>query len=66
MYTYGPKRAPFCVRCAIAAAGVRSNAGVVPKASPKQIKKEFRARKGWRELRALRRSFRPIRAPPGC
>lgn len=45
VYTYGPKRAPFCVRCAIAAAGVRSSAGITPKASSREIKRELRARK---------------------
>jgi hypothetical protein len=45
VYTYGTKRAPFCVKCAISAAGVRSNAGNAPKATPREIKKELRARR---------------------
>jgi len=45
VYTYGARRAPFCVQCAITAAGIRSNAALAPRASKHEIKKEIRARK---------------------
>lgn len=45
VYTYGTKRAPYCLQCAIAAAGIRSSAGHAPKATSREIKKELRARK---------------------
>ena len=44
VYTHRQKRPPLCVKCAITAAGVRSTASVVPRASPRDIKKDIRAR----------------------
>lgn len=47
VYAFGPKRPPYCIGCAIAAAGVRSTAGNRP-ASRKELKaaaKERRARR---------------------
>jgi hypothetical protein len=45
VYSFGAKKPPFCIPCAVAAAGIRSNAGIQPMASP-------------RELRALRKERR--------
>ncbi|HEX9995357.1 MAG TPA: hypothetical protein VGB14_20730 [Acidimicrobiales bacterium] len=47
VYAFGPKRPPYCIGCAIAAAGVRSTAGNRP-ATRKELRaaaKERRARR---------------------
>jgi hypothetical protein len=33
VWTHGPKRAPLCIGCALAAGGVRSTAGRAPRAA---------------------------------
>jgi hypothetical protein len=52
VYSFGPKKPPFCIPCAVAAAGIRSNAGHRPMADTrelKQLKKERRS--AFRRLR---------------
>jgi hypothetical protein len=39
VYPRGPKKPPFCVRCAIAAAGVRSTAARTPAVSRRELKR---------------------------
>ena len=55
VYSFGPKKPPFCIPCAVAAAGVRSNAGIAP--GP-----------GTRDLRTLKKerrsAFRRARQAP--
>src|SRR4051794_4112830 len=46
VYSFGAKKPPFCIPCAVAAAGIRSNAGIKPMATPRELKalrKERRA-----------------------
>ncbi|MEA2885597.1 MAG: hypothetical protein QOD38_2010 [Acidimicrobiaceae bacterium] len=38
MYSFGAKKPPFCIPCAVAAAGIRSNAGVRPMADARELK----------------------------
>lgn len=38
VYSFGPKKAPFCIPCAVAAAGIRSNAGIRPMADARELK----------------------------
>jgi hypothetical protein len=46
VYSFGPKKPPFCIPCAVAAAGIRTNAGNRPTAGArelKQLRKERRS-----------------------
>lgn len=45
VYTYGPKKPPYCLKCALTAAGIRSNAAVKPRANTREIKKDLKARR---------------------
>jgi hypothetical protein len=52
VYSFGPKKPPFCIPCAVAAAGIRNNAGNRPIAGAgelKQLRKERRS--GFRRQR---------------
>jgi hypothetical protein len=44
VFAFGPKKPPFCVACAINAAGVRSTAGFSPR-PPREVKRELRAQR---------------------
>lgn len=46
VYAFGPKKPPFCIPCAVAAAGIRTTAGVKAMAEPREM----------RQLRKERRS----------
>jgi hypothetical protein len=46
VFAFGDKKPPFCVQCALAAAGVRSTAGLTPRVAPKEVKRELKA---WRK-----------------
>ncbi len=48
VYAFGPGQPPFCLNCALAAAGVRSNAARAPQVS----KREMRARAKERRRKA--------------
>ena len=39
VYAFGPSKPPYCVGCALAAAGVRSNAGRPPTLSRREIRR---------------------------
>lgn len=45
VYTYGPKKPPYCLKCALTAAGIRSNAAVKPRANAREIKKDLKSRR---------------------
>ncbi|MCB1015399.1 MAG: hypothetical protein KDB10_09840, partial [Acidimicrobiales bacterium] len=45
VYSFGPKKPPFCIACALTAAGVRTTAANVPAKPKKELKKEHRARR---------------------
>lgn len=47
VYSFGPKRPPYCIPCAIAASGVRSTAGNPP-ASRRQLRAAAKERKARR------------------
>lgn len=38
VYAFGAKKPPLCIPCAVAAAGIRSNAGIQPMASARELK----------------------------
>lgn len=64
VYSFGPGKPPFCVPCALAAAGVRSNAGQstqVPRRELRRIEKERKKA----EKAARRQGGAPAPAPPG-
>jgi hypothetical protein len=53
VYSFGPKKPPFCIPCAVAAAGIRSNAGVQPMADAggmRQLRKERRSERRRQKL----------------
>src|SRR5437868_12721528 len=37
VYAFGAKKPPFCIPCAVAAAGIRSNAGIRPMADAREL-----------------------------
>jgi len=56
VYSFGPKKPPFCIPFAVAAAGLRSNAGIAPQVGAREL----------RTLKKERRSaFRRARKPMG-
>ena len=44
VYSFGPKRPPFCIPCAVSAAGIRSGSGGrgLPKREAKRLERERR------------------------
>lgn len=38
VYAFGAKKPPYCIACAVAAAGIRSNAGMRPIADARELK----------------------------
>jgi hypothetical protein len=44
VYSFGPKKPPFCIQCAVAAAGIRSNAGAPPALGRRELKRMNRER----------------------
>lgn len=45
VYAFGPDKPPYCVPCALAAAGVRSNAATAPAMSRREIRRREKERK---------------------
>lgn len=45
VYSFGPKKPPYCIACALTAAGVRTTAANVPTKTKKELKLEARARR---------------------
>jgi hypothetical protein len=59
VYSFGPKKPPFCISCAVAAAGIRSTAGNAPAMGRREMKILNRER-----MAALKRlSQMPAEAP---
>jgi hypothetical protein len=61
VYAFGPKKPPMCIPCAVAAAGIRSNAGNAPAVSKREMKAMHRER-----MLLIKRALRPAEAelPP--
>jgi hypothetical protein len=45
VYAFGPNKPPYCISCALAASGVRANAGRQPTRSRRDIRKAEKDRK---------------------
>jgi hypothetical protein len=45
VYAFGPKKPPYCVPCALAASGVRSNAANRPVLSKRELRRRQKARR---------------------
>ena len=58
MYAFGPSKPPFCVKCAIAASGVRSNAAPQPVHSKQEVRQLQKA--------AARAAKAEARKPPNA
>ena len=58
VYSFGPKKPPYCISCALAASGVRSNAAKRPKLSRREFKRRQQA------AEEVLSSTRNVAAPP--
>jgi hypothetical protein len=54
VYSFGPKKPPFCLPCAVEAAGVRQGAGFRPAPGRKELKELQRRREAFLRERADR------------
>lgn len=55
VFSFGPNKPPFCIACALAASGVRSNATRGPSLSRREMKRrEKAAAKALKDVRARR------------
>jgi hypothetical protein len=61
VYSFGPKKPPFCLPCAVTAAGVRSKAAVVPALSRKERKRLAKERTALRAQPT--QDLAPIKVP---
>ena len=60
VYSFGPNEPPYCLSCALAAAGVRSNAGRRPGKSKRELRKQHREeRKARKAAQAAKHEQRP-------
>ncbi len=73
VYSYGPKKPPYCVNCALSAAGVRSTAARPQIRSKRDIRREMREAKRRAKVAAKTRvevdasvllQAQPVGAPP--
>ena len=53
VYSFGPKKPPFCIPCAVAAAGIRTNAGNRPVVDARELKQLHKERRS--AFRRMRR-----------
>lgn len=61
VYSFGPSKPPFCVGCALAASGVRSNAAKRPKVSRRERKRrEQEAAAAMQQVRAQQQAREPV------
>ena len=60
MYSFGPKKPPYCVACALAAAGVRSNAARQPTMSRKEMRRQAKERKKAEQGRKTSKSVQSV------
>lgn len=44
VYPFGPAKSPYCVACALAASGVRTNAARAPRVSRRELRRRARER----------------------
>jgi hypothetical protein len=58
VYSFGPNKPPYCISCALGAAGVRANAGVKTNVSRREIRKMAKERK--KALKAQKGATAPI------
>lgn len=60
VYSFGRSEPPYCVSCALAAAGVRSNAARQPALSRREIRRRAKLRRKAERQRALEPSRSPV------
>jgi hypothetical protein len=60
VYSFGAKKPPFCIPCAVAAAGIRSSAGIRPIADAREMKALRKERRS--AARKQRRDGTPVPA----
>ena len=61
VYSFGPKKPPFCIPCAVAAAGVRTTAGSRPQVSGRAMRQaQAEMRKASKFLGGRRRRDVPV------
>ena len=60
VYSFGRNEQPFCVSCALAAAGVRSNAARTPTLSRKDMKRQAKERKKMLKDRKAAKTVQPV------
>jgi hypothetical protein len=60
VYSFGRKQQPFCVACALAAAGVRSNAARQPAMSRKELKRQAKERKKAEKARKAAKTVQSV------
>jgi hypothetical protein len=69
VYSFGPKRPPYCIPCAVSAAGIRTSAsrGPLPRREAKRLERErksaFRQAERLTQARPVPEVFEPM-APP--
>lgn len=63
VYSFGPKKPPFCLPCAVEAAGVRQGAGFRPAGGRKAQKELLKRRDAWLRERAQRAAAEPLPPP---
>jgi hypothetical protein len=60
VYSFGRKQQPYCVSCALAAAGVRSNAARQPAMSRKELKRQAKERKKSEKARRTAKTVQSV------
>jgi hypothetical protein len=60
VYSFGRKQQPYCVACALAAAGVRSNAARQPAMSRKELKRQAKERKKAEKARRAAKTVQSV------
>jgi hypothetical protein len=64
VYPRGPKKPPFCLNCAISAAGVRSSARTPSNLSRREVKRRVREAKGMHQAQAQTHAHADVALPP--
>jgi hypothetical protein len=62
VYSYGPKKPPYCVNCALSAAGVRSTAARAVSRSKREIKRDLKTQKRQQKLATKARATNDVDA----
>jgi hypothetical protein len=63
VYSFGPKKPPFCLPCAVEAAGVRQGASKAPAQGRRAHKQFLKRREAWLREQAQRHFEAPPAAP---